>query len=72
MKENKISINIFCPIEKVFELKQKDSDYHVRYTYEKISENETKLTYFEWVENGELSSQFTLATLEKLKRVMEK
>ncbi len=57
---------------KIFELKQKDSDYHVRYTYEQISENETKLTYFEWVENGELEHPFTKETLENLKEVLEK
>jgi len=37
------------------------------YTFEKVSDNKTKLTYFEWVENGELESPFTLAVLEKLK-----
>ncbi|MEK7175717.1 MAG: SRPBCC family protein [Patescibacteria group bacterium] len=57
---------------KIFELKQKDNNYHVQYTYEKVSENETGLTYFEWVEHGELENPFIKNTLEKLKMVLEK
>jgi hypothetical protein len=57
---------------KIFELKQKNSLYNVRYTYEQLSNTKTKLTYFEWVEKGELDGPFTIAVLEKLKSVMEK
>ena len=58
-------------LNKLFELKQKDSLYSVRYTYEKISDNKTKLTYYEWVESGELDGPFTRDTIEKLKQIME-
>ena len=56
---------------KIFELKQKNNTYHVRYTYDFISEKSTKLTYFEWVDDGELSNPFDLTVLEKLKVVLE-
>ena len=58
-------------VNKLFELKQVNGSYHVRYTYEKISDKRTKLTYFEWVDNGELESPFSIDVLEKLKKVME-
>ncbi len=57
---------------KLFEMKQSNSLYHVHYTFKKISDKKTKLTYFEWVEKGELEDPFCLAFLEKLKRVMER
>jgi uncharacterized protein YndB with AHSA1/START domain len=57
---------------KVFELKQKSDTYFVRYTYEPISDTKTKLTYFEWVEKGELDEPFSHKVLQKLKRVIEK
>lgn len=60
----------FVP-DKVFIMKRKNSSYHVKYTYEKISERKTRLIYFEWVETGELEGLFTLEVLEKLKSVME-
>ncbi len=56
---------------KLFELKQKGGDYSVRYTYEKVSDLMTRLTYFEWMEKGELSNPFQQGVLEKLKQVME-
>lgn len=56
---------------KMFEMKQKDSLYHVRYTFEPISNAKTKLTYYEWVEDGELEDLFTLDILKKLKEAME-
>jgi uncharacterized protein YndB with AHSA1/START domain len=56
---------------KIFELKQENSQYSVRYTYERISDTKTKLTYHEWVENGELEGPFTQDTMEKLKKIME-
>lgn len=57
---------------KIFEMKQKNDSYHVRYTYESISDNKTKLTYFEWVDEGELEEPFSLVVLEKLKKIIEK
>ncbi len=56
---------------KSFELKQNNSTYHVRYTYDLMSEKITKLTYFEWVEEGELGNPFPPSVLEKLKIVLE-
>jgi len=56
---------------KIFELKSKNSSYHVTYTFELISDNQTKLTYFEWVDNGELNKPFPPEILEKLKKVIE-
>jgi len=57
---------------RMFEMKQKNSSYHVRYTFERISDNKTKLTYFEWVDEGELEEPFSPAILEKLKEIIEK
>lgn len=56
---------------KIFEMKQNNSSYHVRYTYEQISDKKTKLTYFEWVEHGDLDEPFSLVVLKKLKEVIE-
>lgn len=57
--------------EKVFTLKQKNSDYSVKYTYKSLSDNLTELIYSEWVDKGELDSPFTENTLIKLKNIIE-
>ena len=57
---------------KMFELKQKGGFYHVLYKLEALSADSTKLTYFEWVEEGELDEPFSIIILEKLKRVLER
>jgi len=54
-----------------FELKTKDGNYHVHYSYKPIDKNNTKLEYFEWVENGELLDPFTHDILERLKSAIE-
>jgi len=56
---------------KIFELKQKNSIYHVRYDYDLMSEKITRLTYFEWVDDGDLTSPFSRSVLEKLKNLLE-
>ena len=56
---------------KVFELKSLNSSYVVRYTYERISEDETGLTYHEWMNEGEISEPFEMRHLEKLKNILE-
>jgi hypothetical protein len=56
---------------KIFELKSTSSFYSVRYTYKPISENETELEYFEWVEQGELEALLLMSTMQRLKDVLE-
>ena len=55
----------------VFELSDKNSSYKVRYTYRPISDQEMELEYFEWMEEGELGSPFTMEPLEKMKTAIE-
>ena len=56
---------------KVFTLTDLEGNYSVRYTYNKLGDNQTEMEYFEWVKKGELKNPFTKQTLEKLKQVME-
>ncbi|MBW3012483.1 hypothetical protein KY311_04810, partial [Candidatus Woesearchaeota archaeon] len=56
---------------KTFTLSDLESNYHVRYTYKKINNNETEMEYFEWMEKGELKNPFTKDIIKKLKLVME-
>lgn len=55
----------------IFELTDKNSNYRVRYTFKPISESETELNYFEWMEEGELVRSFQFETLKKLKSIIE-
>ena len=56
---------------KSFVMKDRGSAYHVKYTITPTGGGHTEFTYFEWVEEGELSSLFTLPILEKLKGILE-
>ncbi len=56
---------------RMFEMKQKGNSYHVRYIFGPLPDNKTKLTYFEWVDNGELEEPLSPAILEKLKEIVE-
>jgi len=56
---------------KIFTLTDLDGNYTVKYTYKRLSYNQTEMEYFEWIKEGELSNQFTKATLLKLKSLME-
>ncbi len=56
---------------KMFVMKDKNSTYHVKYILEPVGGGHTQLTYFEWVDGGELSNPFTTLILEKLKNILE-
>lgn len=57
---------------KSFEFMASDRNYHVKYTFTPITDTQSELEYFEWVEKGELESPFTIQILEKLKSAVEK
>ena len=57
---------------KLFTLQDAEGNYPVRYTFKPLSESETEMTYFEWVESGEIKHPFSQDVLVKLKAVMEK
>lgn len=54
--------------DRMFEMKQKNSSYRVRYTLEPISDDKTRLAYFEWVDEGDLEEPFSPIVLEKLQK----
>jgi len=56
---------------KIFTLTDLDNNYHVKYTYRKLDNNQTEMEYFEWMKNGELGNPFTEDIIKKLKSVME-
>ncbi len=58
-------------INRIFELHSVPPSYGVRYAYMPISDIETELEYFEWMDDGELKSPFEQKNLENLKRVLE-
>jgi uncharacterized protein YndB with AHSA1/START domain len=55
----------------IFELRQINGKYRVRYTFRPISENSTELEYFEWLDNSDLEQLFTMDHLLKLKKLIE-
>ena len=56
---------------KIFTLSDLSDNYHVKYTYRKISDTQTEIEYFEWMNNGDLNKPFTYDILQKLKSIME-
>jgi hypothetical protein len=56
---------------KLFQLDSTTSKYHVKYTYTLISEGETEIEYFEWMDEGELDGPFTQEPLNKFKEILE-
>ncbi len=75
-RDNEGKVNLYelthFDTNKVFELKSIPLFYTVKYTYTAISDTETELEYFEYVESGELSSPFPMSAMQKLKEVLEK
>jgi len=59
-------------LNKVFTLSDLNNNYHVRYTYKKLIDKQTKMEYCEWMKNGELKNPFTEDILQNLKSVLEK
>ena len=55
----------------MFIMSQKSADYHVKYTFKPISNSQTLLEYFEYVDNGKIEQPFTQDVLQKLKEVIE-
>ena len=56
---------------RLFTLTDEENNYVVKYSYKKLDDNNTEMEYFEWMNNGELSSPFTMDIIESLKEVME-
>ncbi len=55
----------------MFIMSQRNTSYHVKYTFMPLSENATELEYYEWVDEGGLEEPFTIEILQKLKAVVE-
>ena len=55
----------------MFVMSKKDGSYSVRYSMKPIDDHTTEFEYHEWEEKGELKDLFTMAVMEKLKRIME-
>lgn len=55
----------------LFEFVSKDKNYHVRYTHKTLENNSSELTYYEWVDHGELEDPFPIEALQKLKECVE-
>ncbi len=57
--------------DKIFVFSQKNSKYHVKYTFTKIDDNTSELEYYEWVDEGVLDEPFTMDVLERLKNILK-
>ena len=58
--------------DETFTFAQKNSAYHVRYTFTPLDSNSCEMEYYEWIDEGELSDPFTQDILESLKTILEK
>lgn len=57
--------------DELFTFTSKDENYHCRYTLFPIGEHQTRLEYYEWVENGDLQDPFSQEYLTNLKTLLE-
>ncbi|PID33391.1 hypothetical protein CR969_01060 [Candidatus Saccharibacteria bacterium] len=55
----------------LFTLSDLENNYNVRYSYHPINDQQTEMTYFEWVNEGALSNPFTEDIIGNLKLVLE-
>lgn len=58
--------------DKKFTMSNHKAGYHVNYVLKPVGKGRTELTYFEWIDKGELEEPFTIDILEKLKKTVEK
>lgn len=58
-------------LNKIFTLSDLEGNYHVRYTYKRLSNRQTRMEYFEWMGKGELKNPFSEKVLQNLKSVLE-
>lgn len=56
---------------RLFVLSDLNKNYNVKYLYTAIGNNETKMEYQEWMNDGELKNPASEMILQKLKSVME-
>ncbi len=56
---------------KLFTLRKSGLNYYVEYTYHSMDEMTTELTYFEWVNDGDIEDPFKQDVLNKLKIIIE-
>ena len=48
-----------------------NNGFHIRYTFESLSENKTLLSFHIWTDHGDLKNYFTTEVLKKLKSTIE-
>ncbi len=59
----------------MFVMKEKDSNIHVKYTFKPLTDVQSTLEYYVWVDSGDLDEPFTQDNLQnilqKLKEIIE-
>jgi hypothetical protein len=67
---NEYEVVEFIP-NTLFTFKQVNGLYSVRYDFDELSNGASKLTYTEWVTEGEIENPFDMIPLQKLKTIIE-
>lgn len=67
---NEYEVVDFVP-NKLFTFKQVNGPYSVRYDFDELSDDSSRLIYTEWVTEGELENPFDMIPLQKLKTIIE-